>query len=95
MRATYLGPLPDHGRFDYQPITRRPAYRWPGGAGLAVYVGFNIEHFAYGEGLGATLGPGLAAARRTELQLAGIRQPGRRLALPGVVRPTRAWQPAR
>jgi hypothetical protein len=49
----YPGPLPDHGRFDYLPITRRPRYRWPGGAGLAVYLGFNIEHFAFGEGLGA------------------------------------------
>ncbi len=49
--------LPTHGRFDYRPITRRPAYRWPGGAGLAVYIGFNVEHFAFGEGMGATLGP--------------------------------------
>ena len=53
----YLGPLPTHGRFDYSPITRRPDYRWPGGAGLAVYLGFNIEHFAFGEGLGAGIGP--------------------------------------
>jgi allantoinase len=52
-----FGPLATHGRFDYQPITRRPTYRWPGGAGLAVYIGFNIEHFAFGEGLGASLGP--------------------------------------
>jgi allantoinase len=57
MTATYLGPLPDHGRFGYSPITRRTDYRWPGGAGLAVYLGFNIEHFAFGEGLGATIGP--------------------------------------
>ena len=57
MPAQYLGPLPDHGRFGYQPITRRPDYRWPGGAGLAVYLGFNVEHFAFGEGLGATIGP--------------------------------------
>ncbi len=57
MPAQYLGPLPSHGRFDYRPITRRPDYRWPGGAGLAVYIGFNIEHFAFGEGLGANIGP--------------------------------------
>ena len=57
MPATYLGPLPDHGRFDYQPITRRPHHAWPGGAGLAVYIGFNLEHFAFGEGLGAGIGP--------------------------------------
>jgi allantoinase len=55
--ARYLGPLPDHGRFPYRPITRRPAFRWPGGAGLAVYIGFNLEHFAFGEGLGAGIGP--------------------------------------
>ena len=57
MPATYLGPLPDHGRFPYSPITRRPGYRWPGGAGLAVYVAVNHEHFAFGEGLGAMIGP--------------------------------------
>ncbi len=57
MRAQYLGPLPDHGRFAYRPITRRPDYRWPGGVGLAVYLGFNIEHFAFGEGMGAAIGP--------------------------------------
>jgi allantoinase len=51
------GPLPGHGRFGYRPITRRLPYRWPGGAGLAVYLGFNIEHFAFGEGLGAGIGP--------------------------------------
>jgi len=57
MPAQYLSPLPDHGRFAYRPITRRPDYRWPNGAGLAVYLGFNIEHFAFGEGLGAMIGP--------------------------------------
>jgi allantoinase len=55
--ALYSGALPGHGRFDYAPITRRKHYRWPGGAGLAVYLGFNLEHFAFGEGLGANLGP--------------------------------------
>ncbi len=55
--ATYAGALPAHGRFDYRPITRRRAYRWPGGSGLAVYLGFNVEHFAFGEGLGAGIGP--------------------------------------
>jgi len=57
MPTPYFGPLPDHGRFDYRPITRRLDYRWPGGAGLAVYLGFNLEHFAFGEGLGAGIGP--------------------------------------
>ena len=50
-------PPADHGRFDYRPIVRRPDWRWPNGARLAVYIGFNVEHFAFGEGLGATLGP--------------------------------------
>ncbi len=50
--------LTDHGRYDYVPITRRPDYSWPGGARLAVYIGLNLEHFAFGEGLGAELAPG-------------------------------------
>ena len=49
--------LRSHGRFDYSPIGRRPPLHFPGGAKLAVYIGFNIEHFAFGEGLGANLGP--------------------------------------
>lgn len=57
MPARYLGPLPDHGRFDYSAISARAGYRWPGGAGLAVYVAINHEHFAFGEGLGAAIGP--------------------------------------
>jgi peptidoglycan/xylan/chitin deacetylase (PgdA/CDA1 family) len=57
MSGRYAGLLPDHGRFDYRPINRRPDYRWPGGAGLAVYLGFNVEHFAFGEGMGAAIGP--------------------------------------
>lgn len=44
------------GRFGYSAITARPRYRWPNGAGLAVYIGFNVEHFAFGEGMGARLG---------------------------------------
>jgi allantoinase len=57
MAAIYTGALPTHGRFNYSPITQRNAYRWPGGAKLAVYLGFNIEHFAFGEGMGAAIGP--------------------------------------
>ena len=55
--ARWLGKLPHHDRFDYQPITRRPDYVWPNGARLAVYLGFNLEHFAFGDGLGARIGP--------------------------------------
>ena len=50
--------LPHHGRYDYTPIRGRAAYDWPGGTRLAVYVGLNLEHFAWGEGLGAELAPG-------------------------------------
>jgi peptidoglycan/xylan/chitin deacetylase (PgdA/CDA1 family) len=50
--------LPGHGRYDYLPITRRPDHAWPGGKRLAVYIGINLEHFAFGEGLGAMLAPG-------------------------------------
>lgn len=50
--------LPTHGRADFVPITRRPDYSWPAGRRLAVYLGLNLEHFAFGEGLGAELAPG-------------------------------------
>jgi peptidoglycan/xylan/chitin deacetylase (PgdA/CDA1 family) len=46
-----------HSRFGYSAITNRSDIRWPNGARLAVYIGFNVEHFAFGEGLGATLAP--------------------------------------
>lgn len=52
-----MQPLKAHGRYGYSAITRRPDYRWPEGRRLAVYLGFNLEHFAFGEGLGAALGP--------------------------------------
>ena len=57
MPAIYTSSLPTHGRFDYQAIHQRKPYRWPNGAGLAVYLGFNIEHFAFSEGMGACIGP--------------------------------------
>lgn len=50
--------LPTHDRYDYSAITDRPDYDWPGGKRLAVYIGLNLEHFAFGEGLGAELAPG-------------------------------------
>ena len=48
----------DHGRYDYHPLPGRPDYSWPDGRRLAVYLGLNLEHFAFGEGLGAELAPG-------------------------------------
>ena len=49
--------LKTHARYAYSAITRRPDYDWPGGKRLAVYIGFNVEHFDFGDGLGAALGP--------------------------------------
>jgi len=49
--------LKTHGRYPYSAITRRPDYSWPGKKRLAVYIGFNLEHFDFGAGLGAALGP--------------------------------------
>ncbi len=50
--------LPTHGRHDHHPWRGRAPYAWPNGARLAVYLGVNLEHFAFGEGLGAELAPG-------------------------------------
>ncbi len=50
--------LKHHGRYDYSPIRGRPTYTWPNGTRLAVYLALNLEHFAFGEGLGAELAPG-------------------------------------
>jgi allantoinase len=50
--------LTRHGRYDYVPIRDRPLYDWPDQHRLAVYVALNLEHFAFGDGLGAALVPG-------------------------------------
>ncbi|MCC7281005.1 MAG: polysaccharide deacetylase family protein [Acetobacteraceae bacterium] len=47
-----------HGRYDYAPLRGRRPYVWPNGARLAVYLGVNLEHFPFAEGLGAELAPG-------------------------------------
>ena len=46
--------LPHHDRYDYSPIVERPDYDWPDGKRLAFYIALNIEHFAFGEGIGHT-----------------------------------------
>ena len=51
--------LRSHNRFPYSPITKRPHFVWPEGRQLAVHVCLNLEHFAYGEGLGVSYSPGL------------------------------------
>ncbi|MFA8385669.1 MAG: polysaccharide deacetylase family protein [Pelagibaca sp.] len=48
----------DNGRYSYSAINTRTDYNWPNGTRLAVYIGLNLEHFAFGEGLGAELAPG-------------------------------------
>ncbi|MSO54120.1 MAG: polysaccharide deacetylase, partial [Rhodospirillales bacterium] len=44
--------LPRHNRYDYSAIVDRADYDWPDGKRLAVYIGLNIEDFAFGQGLG-------------------------------------------
>ncbi|HMJ43043.1 MAG TPA: polysaccharide deacetylase family protein [Pseudolabrys sp.] len=44
--------LPGHGRYDHTNITQRQDYTWPEGKRLAFYIALNIEHFAFGAGLG-------------------------------------------
>ncbi|MEL6963641.1 MAG: polysaccharide deacetylase family protein [Pseudomonadota bacterium] len=51
-------PLSQHHRYPFSALPDRPRFDWPGGARLAVYIGMNLECFAFGEGLGATLAPG-------------------------------------
>ncbi|MEL6837806.1 MAG: polysaccharide deacetylase family protein [Pseudomonadota bacterium] len=50
--------LPHHGRYAYSAITDRPDFDWPGGRRLAVYIGMNLECFAFAQGLGAELAAG-------------------------------------
>ena len=52
--------LRHHERFDYSPIVAGGVPAWPQGSGLAVYIALNLEHFAFGEGLGAALVPAAA-----------------------------------
>jgi peptidoglycan/xylan/chitin deacetylase (PgdA/CDA1 family) len=47
-----------HERYDYHPLPQRADYAWPEGRRLAVYLALNLEHFSFGEGLGAELAPG-------------------------------------
>ena len=42
----------NHGRFEYRAIHDRRDFTWPDRRRLAVYVGVNLEHFSFGEGLG-------------------------------------------
>ncbi|HEY1361860.1 MAG TPA: polysaccharide deacetylase family protein [Xanthobacteraceae bacterium] len=44
--------LPGHPRYEFSPIIKRKDYAWPGGKRLAFYIALNIEHFAFGTGIG-------------------------------------------
>ena len=44
--------LPGHIRYSYSPIVKRTDYSWPEGKRLAFYIALNIEHFAFGTGIG-------------------------------------------
>ena len=48
--------LKSHGRYDYSPISGRKDYAWPGGKRLALHFSLNVEHFAFGEGMGNDYG---------------------------------------
>lgn len=49
--------LRSHDRYPYSPIVDRPAYDWPNGTRLAVYLAINLEVFPFGEGMGPELNP--------------------------------------
>lgn len=49
--------LAHHGRYGYRAIGNRQHYTWPNQSRFAVYIGLNLEHFAFGEGYGAELSP--------------------------------------
>jgi allantoinase len=42
------GPVPP-ARWNYSPITRRPAIAWPNGAQVAFWIGYNLEYFEPGK----------------------------------------------
>jgi allantoinase len=50
--------LAHHGRYEYVPLRGRRDYAWPDDRRLAVYFALNLEHFSFGDGLGAELAPG-------------------------------------
>lgn len=75
-RAGKVFEVPSHGRYGYSAIVNRPDFNWPDGKRLAVYIGLNLEHFTFGDGLGAELCPGGAASGCSELCLARLRQSG-------------------
>jgi peptidoglycan/xylan/chitin deacetylase (PgdA/CDA1 family) len=68
--------LPTHGRYAYSPITRRPDFRWPNGARLAIYVALGIEDYRFSEGLTENL---LAGATKPDFVNTSWRDYGNRV----------------
>jgi hypothetical protein len=56
-----LEPVAPRRRYDYSPITGRPAGRWPGDTRLAVYVALGVESYRFGDGQAEDLLPGVTA----------------------------------
>ena len=75
--------LKTHGRYDYSAISRRPDYSWPGGKRLAVHIALNVEHFAFGEGLGNDYAVDLPKGTTVRLY-SGFNTRGEFLALEGM-----------
>jgi peptidoglycan/xylan/chitin deacetylase (PgdA/CDA1 family) len=48
-------PLRAQTRYGYSAITHRKPFRWPGGAGLALYFALGVEEYSFGEGLSENL----------------------------------------
>ena len=72
--------LPGHIRYSYSPIVRRTDYSWPEGKRLAFYIALNIEHFAFGTGIGMDPSNRTGSADDAKLRVARLRQPYRELA---------------
>jgi peptidoglycan/xylan/chitin deacetylase (PgdA/CDA1 family) len=51
--------MPTHGRYQHSAIIRRPMFKWPGQARLAVYFALGVEHYAFGEGMTENLVSGM------------------------------------
>jgi allantoinase len=65
-----------HGRYTYSAIAHRPAWDWPNGARLAVFVAVNLEAFPFAEGLGIPLASPLP---EPDVQNFGLRDWGNRV----------------
>lgn len=58
--------LPTHERYELSMIDERPVYDWPDGKRLAMYVGTNIESFAFGAGVGSDPAHGEAGLHQNQ-----------------------------